>query len=113
MSKKWLFAGLLAAATPAAAHDWYPMECCHAMDCAVVDKVEWDWGTGSVPASGATAGTPGSWTPAGATPPANLAACTGLTASPATAWSTGQYVVTGDAQHAHWSGSAWATGDAA
>jgi hypothetical protein len=80
---------------------------------AVVDKVEWDWGTGSVPATGATAGTPGSWTPAGATPPANLAACTGLTASPATAWSTGQYVVTGDAQHQHWDGAAWATGDAA
>jgi len=27
-------------ATPAAAHDWYPMECCHAMDCAPVEKVE-------------------------------------------------------------------------
>src|SRR5712691_9808154 len=24
----------------ARAHDWYPMECCHAMDCAPVDKVE-------------------------------------------------------------------------
>jgi hypothetical protein len=22
------------------AHDWYPMECCHGMDCAIVDKVE-------------------------------------------------------------------------
>ena len=41
MSKKWFLAALLvAAATPAAAHDWYPIECCHAMDCAVVDKVE-------------------------------------------------------------------------
>jgi hypothetical protein len=42
MSKKWFLAALLAAATatPAAAHDWYPLECCHAMDCAVVDKVE-------------------------------------------------------------------------
>jgi hypothetical protein len=22
------------------AHDWYPMECCHGMDCSTVDKVE-------------------------------------------------------------------------
>ena len=40
MSKKWFLAAILAAATPAAAHDWYPMECCHAMDCAPVEKVE-------------------------------------------------------------------------
>jgi hypothetical protein len=40
MSKRWLLAALLVAASPAAAHDWYPMECCHAMDCAPVDKVE-------------------------------------------------------------------------
>src|SRR5258705_10860660 len=40
MSKKWFLAAVLAAATPAAAHDWYPMECCHAMDCAAVEKVE-------------------------------------------------------------------------
>jgi hypothetical protein len=40
MSTKWLLAALLAAATPAAAHDWYPMECCHGMDCAPVEKVE-------------------------------------------------------------------------
>jgi hypothetical protein len=39
MSKKWLLAILLAA-TPAAAHDWYPLECCHDTDCAPVDKVE-------------------------------------------------------------------------
>jgi hypothetical protein len=39
MSKKWLLAFLLAA-TPAAAHDWYPLECCHEMDCAPVDHTE-------------------------------------------------------------------------
>ena len=39
MSKKWFLAFLLAA-TPAAAHDWYPMECCHEMDCAPVDHAE-------------------------------------------------------------------------
>ncbi len=31
---------MLVAATPAVAHDWYPIECCHALDCAVVEKVE-------------------------------------------------------------------------
>jgi hypothetical protein len=41
MSRKWLLAALLvAAATPAAAHDWYPIECCSGMDCAPVEKVE-------------------------------------------------------------------------
>ena len=40
MSKKWLLAALLAVATPAAVHDWYPMECCSTMDCAPVEKVE-------------------------------------------------------------------------
>jgi hypothetical protein len=39
MSKKWMLAFLLAA-TPAAAHDWYPWECCHEMDCAPVDRAE-------------------------------------------------------------------------
>ena len=40
MSKRWFLAAVLAIATPAAAHDWYPMECCHSMDCAPVEKVE-------------------------------------------------------------------------
>lgn len=40
MSKSWLMAALLVAATPAAAHDWYPIECCHGMDCAPVEKVD-------------------------------------------------------------------------
>lgn len=68
-------------------------------------------------ASGATAGTPGSFTPAGAAAPANLAALIGavpaVVASPATAWTTGQHVVLGDASHAHWNASAWTAGDAA
>lgn len=65
-----------------------------------------------IPATGATAGTPGSFTPTGAATPANLAAMTGITASPATAWTTGQHVVLGDASHAHWVGAAWGAGDA-
>lgn len=38
--KKW-FLAIMLAATPAAAHDWYPMECCHGLDCAPVEKVEY------------------------------------------------------------------------
>jgi hypothetical protein len=71
-----------------------------------------------VHSTGATAGTPGSWTPAGSAPPssvANLIAGTPnvVTASPATAWTTGQYVQTGTAGtagQAHWSSTAWVAG---
>ena len=70
---------------------------------------------GGFPATGATAGTPGSWTPTGATPPATVADLIAgvpetVVASPATAWTTGQFVQTGTAGapgQAHWSGSAW------
>ena len=68
--------------------------------------------TGSA-ATGASAGTPGSWTPSGALPPANVAAIGAATASPSTAWKSGQYVQTdtpGAAGRAHWSGSAWVAG---
>ena len=68
------------------------------------------------PATGATAGTPGTWTPAGSDAPANLAALQGATpaivASPTTAWTTGQRVVLGDGSAAHWSGTAWVAGQA-
>ena len=64
-------------------------------------------------ATGATAGEPGTWTPPDSYAPTNLQDATGVTASPATAWATGEYVVLGDNSHAHWSGTAWVTGDAA
>jgi hypothetical protein len=67
----------------------------------------------AVIATGATAGTPGSFTPSGSVPPANLAALASVTASPNTAWTTGQSVVLGDASSAHWDGSAWVAGAAA
>jgi hypothetical protein len=78
----------------------------------------WDgaqWVAGKAPtvvvpnASGATAGAPGTWTPAGALVPFNTAEITtwGVVASPATAWTTGQHVVTGDYGSAHWNGTAW------
>jgi hypothetical protein len=63
-------------------------------------------------ATGATAGSPGSFTPAGSGAPANLAGATGVTASPATAWTAGQYVVLGDASEAHWNATTWVAGRA-
>lgn len=66
----------------------------------------------AVPATGATAGTPGTFTPAGAATPSNLAAMSSVTASPTTAWTTGQYIATGDGIHCHWNGTAWITGNA-
>ena len=34
----------------------------------------------------------------------------GLTASPTTAWTTGQYVLLRDGSMAHWAGTAWVAG---
>ncbi|AKY03698.1 hypothetical protein AVT26_gp16 [Streptomyces phage Lannister] len=71
-------------------------------------------GGGEIAASGATAGTPGSFTPEGATPPANLTALQGssIVASPSTAWTVGQYVDLGDGSDAYWNGTAWVAGQA-
>lgn len=63
-------------------------------------------------ATGATAGTPGSFTPANSYGPEDLAGLSGTTASPTTAWTTGQYVTLGDGSTAHWTGTAWAAGAA-
>jgi hypothetical protein len=72
------------------------------------------------PSTGAAAGIPGSWNPAGSTPPRNPAELSQgnpvtVTASPATAWTTGQYVQTqtaGVAGRATWTGSTWVSGAA-
>ncbi|MFI5840547.1 hypothetical protein ACIA8K_12645 [Catenuloplanes sp. NPDC051500] len=65
---------------------------------------------GGTPASGATAGAPGTFTPSGSATPANLAAMADVDASPTTAWTSGQYVILGDASNAYWNGTAWAAG---
>jgi hypothetical protein len=66
--------------------------------------------------TGASAGSPGTWTPAGSTAPANLAALTGaspaIVASPTTPWATGQYVALGDSSDAYWDGTTWLAGQA-
>jgi len=67
--------------------------------------------TSAVAATGATGvGSPGGFTPPGAMAPANLAGMTGVTASPATAWTTGQFVRLGDGSNAYWSSTAWVAG---
>lgn len=71
--------------------------------------------TTATAATGATAGTPGSFTPAGSTPPATSTAATssGVVASPATSWSTGQYVqgsTAGSGGEMYWNGTAWTAG---
>jgi hypothetical protein len=65
-------------------------------------------------ATGATAGSPGSFTPANSYGPEDLAAlqASAVTASPATAWTSGQYVTLGDGSLASWSGTAWEAGAA-
>ncbi|AUG87200.1 major tail protein [Streptomyces phage Omar] len=68
---------------------------------------------GSSVATGATAGTPGSFSPEGAIAPANLAAMADVIATPTSAWTSGQHVVLGDASQAHWDGDSWASGAAA
>jgi hypothetical protein len=70
------------------------------------------------PSTGATAGSPGSFTPANTKAPASVEALIAgspnvVVASPLTAWTTGQYVQTrtaGVAGRANWSGTAWVAG---
>jgi len=74
-------------------------------------------GAASGPATGATAGTPGVWTPSGSTAPADAAGATSasIVANPATAWSTGQYMqgtTVGTPGQMHWDGSGWVAGQA-
>lgn len=70
-----------------------------------------------IPATGATAGIPGTWTPSGCVPPASVAALQAgsVVASPATPWTSGQFVQTstaGAAGRATWTGTAWVGGAA-
>jgi len=63
-------------------------------------------------ATGATAGAPGSWTPAGNGGVNGLSGVSTVVASPATAWTTGQRVVCNDGTEVFWNGSAWSVGRA-
>lgn len=65
-----------------------------------------------VPATGFTAGSPATPTPTNSYAPTSLTGLTGKTATPTTAWTTGQYVQLEDGSKAHWSGTAWVAGPA-
>ncbi|MEV3858479.1 hypothetical protein AB0J38_29715 [Streptomyces sp. NPDC050095] len=67
---------------------------------------------GGTLATGASAGTPGAFSPDGAVPPDNLAALASVIATPTSAWTTGQHVLLGDDSKAFWNGTAWAAGQA-
>jgi hypothetical protein len=87
-------------------------------DAGAASEIQIDWtltgpptiNYGSVAATGATAGAPGYFTPSGATTPANLAALTGITATPSATWASGQYVITADLTANYWNGTTWVTG---
>jgi hypothetical protein len=75
--------------------------------------------TGATVTGTGAPGTPGVWLPTGATPPASVAALIAAvpakTATPTTAWTTGQYIQTGTSGspgEAHWNGTAWVAGRA-
>lgn len=68
---------------------------------------------GASVATGATAGSPGSFSPDGSVVPANLAAMASVIATPTSAWTTGQHVVLGDASKTYWDGDSWNAGQAA
>jgi predicted RecA/RadA family phage recombinase len=82
-----------------------------AADGAQVRWVETESGH-AVKSTGATAGTPGTFTPAGSYTPYALADLTGVTASPGTLWTTGQRVVLGNGTNAYWNGTTWVAGTA-
>lgn len=60
--------------------------------------------------TGATAGSPGSFTPANSFRPETIDDMTGITATPATAWTAGQFVMMQDGNPAYWNGTAWVAG---
>ncbi len=67
---------------------------------------------GGTVATGATAGAPGTYTPAGAVAPVDLSALGAVIATPTSAWAPDQHVVLGDSSKAHWDGSDWVAGSA-
>lgn len=61
-------------------------------------------------ATGATAGSPATLTPVDSYPPETFADIGALTATPSSAWTTGQYVLLGDGSKAYWNGTSWVAG---
>jgi len=83
-----------------------------------VDPPEPTDGAVGIRARAASAGTPGSFVPAAGVKPNTFTAANtqGLTASPSTAWTAGQYVqgaTSGESGKMSWNGTAWVAGAAA
>ena len=76
------------------------------------DSADWQVGKSPGPAStGATMGSPGTFTPSGSDIPADFADLVAtVTADPVTTWTPGTWVVLGDATLAYWDGTAWQVG---
>lgn len=64
----------------------------------------------STPATGATSGAPGAFTPPGSFRPDALADMAGIVASPLTAWTAGQFVMMQSGDSAYWDGDSWNAG---
>lgn len=63
--------------------------------------------------TGVTPGTPGAFTPSGATAPYDLDTLQDFgDLGETTAWTTGQYILLGNGNQAHWDGDSWASGAA-
>jgi hypothetical protein len=73
---------------------------------------QWFREKGEVLATGATAGSPGTFTPSGSAAPPNIAGMGPVTANPLTAWTSGQHMVLGDASQCYWNATAWVVGAA-
>jgi hypothetical protein len=63
-----------------------------------------------VPATTATAGSPATLAPGNSYAPASFATIGALTASPLTAWTSGQYLQLRDGSTAHWDSTQWVAG---
>lgn len=63
-----------------------------------------------VAATTAVAGTPATLEPTNSYAPQTIDDADTLTADPATAWTTGQYVILGDGTYAYWDGTSWVEG---
>jgi hypothetical protein len=74
---------------------------------------QWFREKGGLTATGATAGSPGTYTPPGSEAPMNLAGMGPVIASPLTPWTTGQHMLLLDnVTKVTWNGTSWVTGQA-
>lgn len=119
-----LIAGTPNAVAPTPSSAWTPGQYVQTATSGSGGQAYWNgtaWTSGvtpTPPATGATSGTPGAWTPTGSLAPASVSALiagtpNAVTATPNTAWTIGQYVQTrtaGTTGQAHWNGTAWVTG---